>query len=116
MNSIIRGADWVLCEERGEGVPDGIYGVACMSCEAASPLFDDEQTPCGVWALHHTQERPDHTLFLARTERHWRVVRRPEPEDPAAARPTVLDRALGPAFVGLMCLLTAASGYLPLLT
>ncbi|GAA3853773.1 hypothetical protein [Streptomyces sedi] len=113
VNDIVRGADRVLIQERGPGVPEGIYGAECMSCEAVSPLFDDDSLPVAVWALQHSQDRPDHTLFLARTECHWRVV--PRPDDPPPAASSGSD-FLGPAFVGLMCLLTALSGLLPALT
>ncbi|KAB8166375.1 hypothetical protein FH609_023765 [Streptomyces sp. 3MP-14] len=111
---IIRAADWVLCEERGPGVPEGIHGAECMTCDARSPLFDNDPTPIAVWCVQHTQEHPDHTLYLARTEKHWRVVPRPD-ETPAPADDRTA-RVLGPAFVGLMCLLTALSGLLPALT
>ncbi|MDT0270678.1 hypothetical protein RM844_30840 [Streptomyces sp. DSM 44915] len=117
--SIVKGADWVLCEERGVGAPEAIYGVECLGCGAASPLFDNDPLPVAVWALQHTQQLPEHTRFLSRIERHWRVVRRPdadpEAEGQAAAGPVAafLDQAAGPAFVGLMCLLTALSGLLP---
>ena len=115
MTEIVRSADRVLVEERGPGVPAGIYGAECMRCEARSPLFDDDPLPVSVWAIQHAQDRPDHTLFLARTERHWRVVPRPDPTPP----PQPVDRigeVAGPAFVGLMCLLTALAGLLPVLT
>ncbi|KAB8159514.1 hypothetical protein FH609_028415 [Streptomyces sp. 3MP-14] len=114
MTEIVRGAEWVLVKERGPGVPEGIYGAECMSCEARSPLFDDDELPVAVWSLQHTAEFPEHTLFLARTERHWRVV--PRPHDPAPAQRPDTGGVLGPAFVGLMCLLTALSGLLPALT
>ncbi|SOD64872.1 hypothetical protein SAMN06297387_119124 [Streptomyces zhaozhouensis] len=110
---VVRGADRVLIQERGPGVPEGIHGAECMSCEAVSPLFDDDSLPVAVWALQHSQDQPDHTLFLARTERHWRVVPRPDdPPPPSSPGPGFA----GPAFVGLMCLLTALSGLLPALT
>ncbi|KAB8165754.1 hypothetical protein FH609_015180 [Streptomyces sp. 3MP-14] len=109
--SIVKGADWVLCEERGPGVPEGIYGVACMTCEARSPLFDDDQLPVAVWAIQHVQQEPAHRQFIATTERHWRVHPRSGPTPPAPD--SFLQRAAGPAFVGLMCLLTALAGLLP---
>ncbi|RMI46708.1 DUF7848 domain-containing protein [Streptomyces triticirhizae] len=112
--SIVRGSDRVLVEERGPGVPEGIFGVDCMTCEATSPLFDDDPLPVAVWAIQHSQDQPEHTLFLARTERHWRVVPRPDP--PAEPSTHRGGSVLGPAFVGLMCLLTALSGLLPALT
>ncbi|RMI42863.1 DUF7848 domain-containing protein [Streptomyces triticirhizae] len=113
MTEIVRGADWVLVAERGPGVPDGIYGAECMSCEARSPLFDDDELPVAVWSIQHTAEYPEHTLFLARTERHWRVV--PRPHETGPEQPPDAGGVLGPAFVGLMCLLTALSGLLPAL-
>ncbi|UED84088.1 hypothetical protein [Streptomyces profundus] len=114
---IIKGADWVLTDEHGPGAPDGIYAVECMACTARSPLFDNDAHPVAVWAINHTQENPDHGLFLARAEKHWRVVRRRHEDEspgPAPQKPVVafLDRAFGPAFVGLMCLCTALTGYL----
>ncbi|RMI46001.1 DUF7848 domain-containing protein [Streptomyces triticirhizae] len=114
MTEIVRGADWVLVKERGPGVPEGIYGAECMSCEARSPLFDDDELPVAVWSIQHTAEYPEHTLFLARTERHWRVV--PRPHETGPEQPPESGGVLGPAFVGLMCLLTALAGFLPALT
>ncbi|MDT0269051.1 hypothetical protein RM844_22450 [Streptomyces sp. DSM 44915] len=120
--SIVRGADWVLCEERGAGAPEAIFGAECASCGEQSPLFDDDSLPVAVWSLHHTAGNPEHARFLFRTEKHWRVVRRPEAGEAGGgggrASPVAgfLDRAAGPAFVGLMCLLTALSGLLPVLT
>ncbi|MDT0266897.1 hypothetical protein RM844_11400 [Streptomyces sp. DSM 44915] len=120
--SIVRGADWVVCAERGVGVPEGIFGAVCQSCGVESPLFDDDSLPVAVWVLHHTAGEPEHTRFLFREEKHWRVVRRPEVGEGGGgggrASPVAgfLDRAAGPAFVGLMCLLTALSGLLPALT
>ncbi len=118
---VVKGADWVLCEERGEGAPEAIYGAECLACGARSPLFDNEALPVAVWALQHTAQQPDHARFLSRTERHWRALRRPEPEpggQPPPPGPVVafLNQAAGPAFVALMCLLTARSGLLPTLT
>ena len=110
MTEIVRGADRVLIQERGPGVPEGIYAAECMSCEAKSPLFDDDPLPIAVWAIQHSQNQPDHALFLARTERHWRVIARPDPPQPPAPGNGGLA---GPAFVGLMCLLTALAGLLP---
>ncbi|WP_062203937.1 hypothetical protein [Streptomyces sp. NBRC 109706] len=113
---IIKGADWVLTDDHGPGAPSGIYGVECMVCEARSPLFDDDAKPVAVWCLHHTAQHPDHDLFLARAEKHWQVVRRRHEDEnpPPPQRPVLafLDRAFGPAFVGLMCLGTALTGYL----
>ncbi|SOD62766.1 hypothetical protein SAMN06297387_107140 [Streptomyces zhaozhouensis] len=111
--SIVKAADRVLIQERGPGVPEGIYGAECMSCEALSPPSGDDSLPVAVWAVQHSQDHPEQTLFLARTERHWRVVPRadaPPPTAPSGPGP------VGPAFVGLMCLLTALSGLLPALT
>ncbi|WP_062204424.1 hypothetical protein [Streptomyces sp. NBRC 109706] len=118
--SIVRGADWVLCEERGAGAPAAIYGAECFSCGQRSPLFDDDALPVAVWCLQHSQQEPRHTRYLSRTEKHWRVERRPEEAEGGGdgrASPVgaFLDRAVGPAFVGVMCLLTAASGLLPAL-
>ncbi|SOD64028.1 hypothetical protein SAMN06297387_1147 [Streptomyces zhaozhouensis] len=112
--AIVLAADWVLTEERGTGAPEAIYGVDCMTCEARSPLFDDDHLPVAVWAIQHTQQEPTHTLFLSRVEKHWRVLRRPEPE-PATGNDRRSERIWGPVFVGLMCLLTAAAGFLPAL-
>ncbi|WP_062218031.1 hypothetical protein [Streptomyces sp. NBRC 109706] len=116
-DAIIRSADWVLTDEHGAGAPEGIFGVECMTCEARSPLFDNDQQPVAVWAIHHVQEQPEHDLFLARAEKHWRAVRRRHededpPHAPAGTAAGFLDRAFGPTFVGLMCLITALSGYL----
>ncbi|GAA3886795.1 hypothetical protein [Streptomyces sedi] len=111
MNEIVRGADRVLVQARGPGVPEGIHGVACMTCEATSPLFDDDPLPTAVWAIQHSQDHPEHTFFLARTERHWRVLPRTDPPAPPPARGS--GGFGGPAFVGLMCLLTALAGLLP---
>ncbi|UED86327.1 hypothetical protein [Streptomyces profundus] len=119
--SIVRGADRVLCEERGVGAPEAIYGAECFHCGQLSPLFDDDALPVAVWCLQHSQQEPTHTRYLARTERHWRVEPRPEEREGGGdgrASPVgaFLERTAGPAFVGVMCLLTAAAGLLPALT
>ncbi|UED85601.1 hypothetical protein [Streptomyces profundus] len=101
------------------GAPEAIYGAECFSCGQLSPLFDDDALPVAVWALQHAQQEPTHTRYLARTERHWRVERRPEENGVRGRASPVgafLDRTAGPAFVGAMCLLTAAAGLLPALT
>ncbi len=118
---IIRSADWVLSEERGAGAPRAIYGAECMTCGDRSTLADDDAQPVAVWCIFHTQQDPHHDLFLVRAEKHWRVHPREhedETEDGEGGRPAshpivaFFDRAFGPSFVGLMCLLTALSGYL----
>ncbi|WP_062208245.1 hypothetical protein [Streptomyces sp. NBRC 109706] len=121
---IVRGADWVVSEERGPGVPQVIYGAECLSCDARSPLVDDDAQPVTVWVIEHTRDTADHGRFLIRSEKHWRVDCPTEPPagppaGPSAApepprRPVAdfVDRAFGPTFVGLMCLLTAATGLL----
>ncbi|GAA3889286.1 hypothetical protein [Streptomyces sedi] len=111
MTEIVKSADWVLTKERGSGVPEGIHGAECMACGANSPLFDDDALPVAVWSIQHVQEHPEHTLFLARTESHWRVVPRPDEDSPPP--PPDSGGVFGPVFVGLMCLLTALSGFLP---
>ena len=111
MDEIVKGADWVVVEEKGPGVPKGIHGVECMTCEEKSPLVDDDSLPVAAWAIHHTRDHPEHQLFLAHTERHWRVVARPDPPSPPPENGT--GGFAGPAFVGLMCLLTALAGLLP---
>ncbi|WP_062211453.1 hypothetical protein [Streptomyces sp. NBRC 109706] len=113
-HEIVKGADWVLVEERGPGVPEGIHGAECMTCDARSPLFDNDSLPVAVWSIHHSQDHPGHTLFLARTERHWRVIAR-EDLPPAPPPGDGGGGVVGPVFVGLMCLLTALSGLLPAL-
>ncbi|MDT0265800.1 hypothetical protein RM844_05795 [Streptomyces sp. DSM 44915] len=119
-HSIVLGADWVLCEERAAGAPEAIHDAECLACGQRSPLFDNDALPVAVWALQHTQQAPDHDRFLFRTEQHWRAVRRPDAGEGGGGRASpvgaFLDRAAGPAFVGLMCLLTALSGLLPTLT
>ena len=46
--SVVRGADWLLQEERGQGAPRAIHGAECQSCDAVSPLFDDDSLPAAV--------------------------------------------------------------------
>ncbi|TNM25792.1 hypothetical protein [Streptomyces sedi] len=86
-----------------------------MTCAEESPLFDDDTLPVAVWGVQHAQQT-SHTRFLFRTEKHWVVVRREDRESEPEGPPAAGGSFAGPAFVGLMCLLTAASGFLPLLT
>ncbi|UED85697.1 hypothetical protein [Streptomyces profundus] len=117
---LIRSADWVLSEERGAGAPQAIYGAECMTCGDRSTLADNDAQPVAVWCIFHTQQDPDHDLFLVRAEKHWRVHPRDDEGDDENADGTpaphpiaaFFDKAFGPSFVGLMCLLTALTGYL----
>ncbi|UED86568.1 hypothetical protein [Streptomyces profundus] len=110
--------NWLLAPVRAEGAPKGIFGGECVTCGEQSPLVDDDPQPVAIWAIRHTQREPSHGLFLFRAEKHWRVERCAAANaaaDAAGGRHPVaefFDRAFGPAFVGLMCLLTAFAGYL----
>ncbi|UED84874.1 hypothetical protein [Streptomyces profundus] len=114
---VARGADWSVSEERGRGVPRVIYGAECLTCDARSPVVEDDAQPVTVWVIEHTRETPDHGRFLIRGEKHWRVdcPTAPTPPAPEPRRGPVaafVDRAFGPTFVGLMCVLTVATGLL----
>ncbi|WP_062205332.1 hypothetical protein [Streptomyces sp. NBRC 109706] len=111
--------NWLLAPVREQGAPEGIFGGECVTCGELSPLVDDDPQPVAIWAIRHTQREPSHGLFLFRAEKHWRVERCADGiEGDAEARSgrhpvaEFFDRAFGPAFVGLMCLLTAFAGYL----
>ncbi|WP_062214219.1 hypothetical protein [Streptomyces sp. NBRC 109706] len=120
-SQVVKGADWILSEVRDRGAPPAVQGAECMTCEARSPLVDDvDPQRMAVWAIGHTQQRPEHTMFLLRTEKHWRVQHlvqdfaANEPEEPMTPDEQT-GGWFGPVFVGLMCLLTAAAGLLPAL-
>ncbi|UED83269.1 hypothetical protein [Streptomyces profundus] len=114
---VVKGADWILSEVRERGAPPAIQAAECMSCDARSPLVDDaDPQRMAVWAIGHSQQEPEHTMFLLRTEKHWRVqhlVQGVEDVEPVEGEQAV--GWFGPVFVGLMCLLTAAAGLLPAL-
>lgn len=79
--TIIKGAEWVLTAEQGEGAPEGIYGAQCLMCFEVSVLSDNDVRPVGVWAIEHTRKSPSHCQFRLTTERFCRV-------DPTPAVPT----------------------------
>ncbi|WP_431044281.1 hypothetical protein ACQUSR_21840 [Streptomyces sp. P1-3] len=72
-DAIIKGAEWVLSPESGEGAPQAIYGVECMTCAQSSGLVDDDPRPVEVWTINHTRAEPTHRQFLVTTQKHWRV-------------------------------------------
>ncbi|MFD6691131.1 hypothetical protein ACFWEV_35365 [Streptomyces bacillaris] len=121
-SQVVKGADWILSEVRDRGAPPAIQGAECMTCEARSPLVDDvDPQRMAVWAIGHTQQQPRHTMFLLRTEKHWRVQHLVQDFAAAADEVTAEESDeqtggwFGPVFVGLMCLLTAGAGLLPAL-
>ncbi|WP_431042511.1 hypothetical protein ACQUSR_11695 [Streptomyces sp. P1-3] len=69
-DAIIKGAEWILSAEMGEGAPHGIYGVECMACAESSGLVDDDPRPVQVWTINHTRSHPTHRQFLVTAQRH----------------------------------------------
>ncbi|MGP3982892.1 DUF7848 domain-containing protein [Streptomyces sp. KR80] len=78
--TIIRAAEWTLGPETGEGAPQAIFSVACVTCHEESQPVDDERLPMEIWALKHTGLNPAHRQFRLTTESFWRVT--PAPGNP----------------------------------
>lgn len=75
-----RGATLVLTAERARTSPDASYGVACLTCGAASGPVADDSRPVEVWAMEHARRYGlEHGRFAVTTRRYWRV-------DPVAPR------------------------------
>jgi hypothetical protein len=77
---IIKAAEWTLSAGGGEGAPEAIFVVECMSCHAESAPVDNDRLEVEMWALRHTGGNPSHRLFKLRTESYWRT-------DPAPGNP-----------------------------
>jgi hypothetical protein len=77
---IIRSAEWALRDGGGEGAPEAIFIVACMSCHGESDPVDNDRLAVEMWALKHTGLNPEHRLFKLKTESFWRTA--PVPGNP----------------------------------
>ncbi|WP_456318851.1 DUF7848 domain-containing protein [Actinacidiphila oryziradicis] len=80
VRSVIKRAPWRFHGETGEGSPDAIFTIECMTChEESEPVDNDGRVP-QEWAMQHTGRNTDHRLFKLHTETYWRV-------DPASGNP-----------------------------
>ncbi|WKX72403.1 hypothetical protein [Streptomyces sp. XD-27] len=89
-HAIIKGAEWVLIPETGEGAPEAIYGAQCIPC-GRERWSDNDPRPVGVWAIDHTRTDPTHCQYLMTTHKHWRVA--PNPSSQATPVPPTPPRA-----------------------
>lgn len=73
-HTILRGAMLVLSADRASGAPEGMYCLACLTCQAVSGWVDSDAKAVGVWAIAHTQRHGlTHSQFRLSTQRYWRV-------------------------------------------
>ena len=77
---IIKSAHWALRAGGGEGAPEAIFIVECMTCHEECDPVDNDRLEVELWALKHTGSNPSHRLFKLRTESYWRTV--PAPGNP----------------------------------
>lgn len=77
---IIKSAEWALRDGGGEGAPQAIFIVECMTCHRKSQRVDNDRLAVEMWALKHTGLNPQHRLFKLKTECYWRTA--PVPGNP----------------------------------
>ncbi|MBZ4322523.1 DUF7848 domain-containing protein [Streptomyces huiliensis] len=66
-------ANWALRLLTGEGVPDAIYSMECMTCGAQSEATDNDAGPAQEWTLSHTGRDPQCRVFKLHAETYWRT-------------------------------------------
>ncbi|MEV4434472.1 hypothetical protein [Streptomyces sp. NPDC049585] len=66
-------ANWALRLLTGEGVPDAIYSMECMTCGAESGATDNDAGPAQHWSLSHTGRSPGCRVFKLHAETYWRT-------------------------------------------
>lgn len=69
---IVKGAEWMLSAESGEGSTGAIYRAHCLPC-GQDCWWDGDSRPVEAWAIEHTRLEPAHRRFKLVTERFCRV-------------------------------------------